>query len=113
MAGTEDAAWIEAEREHERQMRIIENTRADNERRHAERLAAERTERVQAWVVGLAVVASILGIVFAIWSYADRQGVRDAEIEVACIEAGGTWVTVGRVPMCTRVETVEGVEVAE
>jgi hypothetical protein len=73
----------------------------------------EWTRRVGYIVAGLTVAAVILGIVFFVTQSISESDERQDQLELACIESGGTWTTLGgsRVDKaCYQIGVVEGAD---
>lgn len=87
--------WIKAEREHERKMAEIERKRIEEDNRHKRLMAEQRTEKWQVFFVVVGVVAVILGIAYFIWNGVTESGLARQELELACIESGGSWTSLG------------------
>lgn len=96
-----DSDWISAERNHEFRM-AKEINEAMKVRRH------EITERVKMVSVTFGIVAVVLAIVSAIYFTVDRSSVRLQEQELACVQAGGTWTSIGGgSSVCVRIAGVD------
>ena len=80
---SDDAGWIEAERDHEFRMEQ-EKTRQVRDRADA------RVEIAQTIGIVIGIISVLTLLVVAIWSGVDRGAKRDNEQVIACTEQGGT-----------------------
>lgn len=102
--------WLTAEREHEYKMAELAAQQADEDRRARRWQREERTKRVGYVVAGLTIAAIILGIGWFIWSGTNDGRASLERKEVACIEQGGTWTSIGGANSrkgCYRIGEVE------
>lgn len=87
--------WIKAEREHERKMAEIKRKQTEEDNRHKRLLAEKRTEKWQVLFAVIGIVAVILGIAYFVWNGVNQGAERAARLELACIESGGSWTSLG------------------
>ena len=92
-AGSED--WLAAERAHEYKMAELAAKQADEERNERRWRREQWTTRVGAVTVGLTIATIVLGIVYAVWSNVQENRTVQERIQIACIEQGGTWTSIG------------------
>jgi hypothetical protein len=85
---TEDDGWIKAERAHEREMAEMMN-RNNRDRR------AHRNEMIGYIATAVAITLSVAALVAGIYAWQHDAGKRGQQLELACIEAGGTWTQIG------------------
>jgi hypothetical protein len=88
MINDSDGEWIAAERKHEREMTSMMN---EDRRRRRETV----TERVVAvsWALGIAVVVCAVAALVYFWQH--DAGTRGQQAELACLNNGGTWTSIG------------------
>ena len=87
--------WLAAERKHEYKMAELKSKQADEERSERRWRREEWTRRTVAVATAVAVTAIVLGIVYAIWSNVQENRAVQERKEIACIEQGGTWTSIG------------------
>lgn len=83
-----DSDWVKQERDHEYRMASL---KSDDQRRRREVI----TERlmIAGWAFGIPLVVAVLVAGIYLWQH--DSGQRGHEVEVACVESGGTWTTIG------------------
>lgn len=101
--------WLTYERKHELAMAKVKAEKAEAERRHRSEIAKQRTERVGMVMIGLTITVIILGIAWFIWNGAAENREAQVRLELACIERGGSWTTLGGDygKSCYQIGTVE------
>jgi hypothetical protein len=94
-----DADWVQQERDHEYRMASLKE---DVNRRRREHL----TERISTITVGTVVVLGIAIAAGLIYFWQASAGERGREVELACVQNGGTWTGVGGgADVCIRATT--------
>ena len=83
-----DADWIKQERDHEYRMATVT---ADERRRRREATVSN----VQAIATGATIVLIVAILAGLIYYWQDSSGKRGNVVEVACVQSGGTWTSVG------------------
>ena len=93
MSGSEE--WLTAERAHEYKMAELAAQQADEDRRERRWQREQWTARIGYIVTGLTILLVALGIGYAVWSSVNESTASLERTEIACIEQGGTWTSVG------------------
>ena len=92
-----DSDWVQRERDHEYKMAKLKSDDDESRRRN-------RSDRIGSVTVGAVIIMCTLIIVAGIFLWQKSAGERGLQVEIACIEAGGTWTSVGGgSPVCARV----------
>lgn len=87
--------WIKAEREHERKMAEIKRKQTEEDNRHKRLMKEKRVEMWQVFFAVVGIVAVILGVAYFIWNGVNQGAEARQELELACIEQGGSWTSLG------------------
>ena len=97
---TDNTDWLREERDHQFRV-MMERNKIDEARRR------KRIDALQNVGIAFIIFAAISLLVGAIWSSDHSAKQIDEKVQLACVENGGTWASIGGGrAVCVRVENV-------
>jgi hypothetical protein len=83
-----DADWVQQDQEFQLKMARLNYDDEASRRRH-------RSDRISVIATAVAAVLGILIVVSGLFLWQKSAGERGLQVELACVESGGTWTEIG------------------